>query len=93
MEKQTYPMRINKYLALRYNSTRREIDEFIKNKQVYINGKLALLGTKITKNDNVEVWKDETKKEKYVPYAKPKGIKPTIYKKDRIAKKQRPSSF
>ena len=87
MEKQTYPMRINKYLAIRYKSNRRETDELVKNKQVYINGKLAVLGTKVTEDDLVEVWQDETKKQKYVPYAKPKGIRPTIYKKDKIAKK------
>lgn len=95
MEKQTYPMRINKYLALRYKSTRRDTDELIKNKQVYVNGKLAVLGAKINKDDVVDVWQDETKSKKYVPYAKPKGIRPTIYKKDKIAEKakKRPFSF
>ena len=87
MENPTYPMRINKYLALRYKSNRREVDKLIVNKQVYINGKLAPLGTKVNEKDIVEVWQDETKTKIYTPYAKPKGIKPTIYKKDKINKK------
>lgn len=85
-------MRINKYLALRYKSNRRETDKLVTNKQVYINGKLALLGVKIDEDAIVEVWQDETKTKIYTPYQKPAGIKPTIYKKDKIAKK-RPFSF
>lgn len=80
-------MRINKYLALRYKSNRRETDKLIANKQVYINGKLAPLGAKVNERDLVEVWQDETKTKIYTPYQKPAGIKPTIYKKDKITKK------
>lgn len=87
METPKYPMRINKYLALRYKSNRRETDKLITNKQVYINGKLAPLGAKVNERDLVEVWQDETKTKIYTPYQKPAGIKPTIYKKDKINKK------
>lgn len=90
METPKYPMRINRYLALRYKSNRRETDKLVANKQVYINGKLAPLGVKVNERDLVEVWQDETKTKIYTPYQKPAGIKPTIYKKDKINKK---SSF
>ncbi len=55
MENQTFPMRINKYLAVKNNSTRREADELISKKRVYINGKLVALGNKVEKGDKVEV--------------------------------------
>lgn len=87
MEIPKYPMRINKYLALRYKSNRREVDKLIANKQVYINGKLASLGTKVNERDLVEVWRDETKTKIYIPYQKPAGVKLAIYKKDKIIKK------
>lgn len=48
-------MRINKYLALKRNSTRRECDEIIKKGQVFINGKLAKLGDKVLEKDAVDV--------------------------------------
>lgn len=55
MEKLIFPMRINKYLALKRNSTRRECDEIIKKGQVFINGKLAKLGDKVLEKDVVDV--------------------------------------
>jgi 23S rRNA pseudouridine2604 synthase len=55
MEKPTFPMRINKYLALKSGSTRRAVDEIIKKKRVFINGKLAMLGDKVEEKDKVEV--------------------------------------
>ncbi len=69
-----YPMRINKYLAFKKISTRRGADELVKNKKVFINGKLAILGTKVNKNDLVEVKKDKNEKEYvYFAYNKPIG--------------------
>ena len=53
-------MRINKYLALKKISTRRGADELIKNKKVFINGKLASLGDKINKDDKVEIKENKT---------------------------------
>jgi len=50
-----FPMRINKYLALKKYSTRRGADEIIKKNQVFINGKLAALGDKVQESDKVEV--------------------------------------
>jgi pseudouridine synthase len=51
----TFPMRINKYLAMKGTSTRREADELIKKKFVIINGQLAQLGDKVEATDVVEV--------------------------------------
>ena len=48
-------MRINKYLALQKHSSRRGGDELIIKKQVFINGKLAVLGDKVKEGDTVEV--------------------------------------
>jgi 16S rRNA U516 pseudouridylate synthase RsuA-like enzyme len=55
MEKPSYPMRINKYLALNKGSTRRAADELIKERKVLINGRLAVLGDKVMEGDKVEV--------------------------------------
>ena len=70
-----YPMRINKYLALKNYATRRGADEMIEKGLVYINGKKAMLGDKVDENDNVEVRaKGPAKKYVYLAYNKPKGI-------------------
>ncbi len=70
-----YPMRINKYLASKQISTRKGADVLVKNKQVFINGKLAVLGSKILETDKVEV-KGMKNSEKYIYYAynKPVGL-------------------
>jgi len=69
-----YPMRINKYLALKKISTRRGADELIKQKKVFINGKPAVLGSKVNEVDKVEVKGAEQKEYKYFAYNKPIGI-------------------
>jgi len=70
-----YPIRINKYLALKKISTRRGADELIKNKKVFINGKLASLGDKINKNDKVEIKENKNPKiYVYFAYNKPIGV-------------------
>jgi 23S rRNA pseudouridine2604 synthase len=69
-----YPMRINKYLALKKISTRRGADEMIKQKKVFINGKLAVLGSKVNEIDKVEVRGAKTKEYLYFAYNKPIGI-------------------
>jgi len=48
-------VRINKYLALKKISTRRGADELITNQKVFINGKRAVLGSKVLETDKVEV--------------------------------------
>ena len=48
-------MRINKYMALKKISTRRGADLLVTEKKVFINGKLAVLGSKVNKTDTVEI--------------------------------------
>lgn len=67
-------MRINKYLADKKVATRRGADELIKQKKVFINGKLAELGSKVSESDKVEVRGAEKKEYKYFAYNKPIGI-------------------
>ncbi len=76
-EKIEYPIRINRYLFLEGYCSRRKADKFIENKQVKINGRVAILGDKVQKEDSVEVGekvKKEVSKYVYVAYNKPKGI-------------------
>ena len=69
-------MRINKYLAYKNISTRRGADELIEKGQVFINGKKALLGSKVNETDKVEVrnGKTPTKKLVYYAYNKPVNV-------------------
>jgi 23S rRNA pseudouridine2604 synthase len=67
----SYPMRINRYLALKKISTRRGADELVENKKVFINGKLALLGSKVLEKDVVEVRGAKPKEYRYFAYNKP----------------------
>ncbi len=69
-----YPMRINKYLAHQKISTRRGADELIQKKKVFINGKLAVLGSQVNEGDRVEVKGAEEKKYQYFAYNKKAGI-------------------
>lgn len=69
-----YPVRINKYLALKKVSTRRGADELVREKKVFINGKLAVLGSKVNEKDIVEVKGADVKKYLYFAYNKPIGI-------------------
>ncbi|MEQ1500254.1 MAG: pseudouridine synthase [Parcubacteria group bacterium] len=71
----TYPMRINKYLAHKGTATRVGVDELIKSKKVFINGKTAVLGDKVMETDKVEVRGVHNKKKfVYLAYNKPRGI-------------------
>ncbi len=70
----SYQIRINKYLALKKISTRRGADELVLAKKVYINGKLAVLGSQVSEGDKVEVKGAEKKEYKYFAYNKPIGI-------------------
>src|SRR3989339_2076449 len=75
-------MRINKYLADKNISTRRGADEIIKNKKVFINGKLALLGSQVKETDVVEVRGTKSKEYKYFAYYKPIGIETSSPQED-----------
>ncbi len=69
-------MRINKYLALNLNISRREADKIIQNKQIKINGINAELG-QIIKDDDVLTYKNEIistiTKHRYYKFYKPKN--------------------
>lgn len=78
----SFPMRINKYLALKKISTRRGADELVASKKVYINGKLALLGSQVNENDKVEVRGAETKEYRYFAYNKPVGTETSSPRED-----------
>ena len=76
MEKEEYPIRINKYLAMKKVSTRRGADDLIERGLIKINGKRAKLGDKVNEGDKVDV-SDKAIKErnfKYVAFYKPRGI-------------------
>jgi 23S rRNA pseudouridine2604 synthase len=75
MTEPQYPVRINKYLALQKHSTRRGADELIKKGQIFINGRLAVLGDIVEQNDHVEVrYRGKPKSYAYFAYNKPKGV-------------------
>lgn len=73
MEKNLYPMRINKYLASKKISTRRGADELVEKKKVFINGKLAVLGSRVNETDVVEI-KGNKNPKVYVYFAYNKPI-------------------
>lgn len=75
VEKSSFPMRINKYLAIKKYSTRRGADELITQKKVFINGRLAVLGEKVKEVDRVEVrFRGKQIPYVYIAYNKPKDI-------------------
>lgn len=68
-------VRINKYLAMKKHSTRRGADELIKDKKVFLNGKLAVLGDKVNESDLVEVrFRGPKPTYTYIAYNKPMGL-------------------
>ena len=72
-EELKYPVRINKYLAHQKICARREADELILQRKVWINGRVAVLGDKVNEKDKVTV--DNFKKDLvYVAFNKPKGV-------------------
>jgi 23S rRNA pseudouridine2604 synthase len=72
--KNEYPMRINKYLALRGDATRRGADTLIEERKVTINGRLARLGDQVFEKDTVLIKGANLKKYVYFAYYKPRGV-------------------
>ena len=71
----TFPMRINKYLALHNHGTRRGADELIEKGQVFINRRPAKLGDIVQKSDAVEVRRTgKTPTYTYLAFNKPSGV-------------------
>ncbi len=68
-------MRINKYLADKQYSSRRQADELIKEGIVFINGRVAVLGDQVSETDVVEVKKSKNARPPvYFAYNKPVGV-------------------
>ncbi|HUX80982.1 MAG TPA: pseudouridine synthase [Candidatus Paceibacterota bacterium] len=75
IENAIYPMRINKYLAHKGIATRRGVDELIAKGKVLINGRVAVLGDKVTEQDKIELAGTVTPKHyRYFAYNKPIGV-------------------
>ena len=71
----SFPMRINKYLALKGHSTRKGGDELVEKRKVYINGRVAVLGDKVEATDVIEVRAaGKPKTYTYLAYNKPQGV-------------------
>ncbi len=66
------PVRINAFLRNEGIGSRRTIDDYVTKNYVTVNGKIATLGTKVSKNDIVRV-KHITKDLLYALYHKPRG--------------------
>lgn len=80
-----YPVRINRYLLLQNYCSRRQADRYIKEGLVTINGKRAVLGDKVSREDTVLVHDKITKEARgyiYLAYHKPKGVVSHDPKKD-----------
>lgn len=72
-----YPVRINRYLALKGIATRRAADDLISAGRVRINGKRATLGDRVAAGDVVDVaGKPQQSRGKlvYIAYHKPRGV-------------------
>lgn len=81
--KNTYPMRINKYLAHKGIATRTGVDELIKSNKILINGVVAKLGDKVLESDKIEVRGTHNKKKYiYLAYNKPMGVVSTNPQRD-----------
>jgi 23S rRNA pseudouridine2604 synthase len=74
MENQQYPIRINKFLALRGDSTRHGADVLIEEKKVTINGRVCKLGDMVSEKDTVAVKGANKKEYSYFAYHKPRGM-------------------
>ncbi len=68
-----FPIRINKYLSEVGIASRREADVLVEKGIVFVNGKKAVTGQKVTETDQVTVG-GETKKKQYIAYYKGRGI-------------------
>lgn len=69
-----FPMRLNKFLAQKGFTTRRGADALIAEKRVFVNGKPATLGQKVSETDRVEIDNFSTKHYTYVIFYKPRGV-------------------
>ena len=66
--------RINKFLADKYNLTRRNADKRIEAGRVFINDRKAVLGDKVKPVDKVELREKIKNNFAYYAYYKPRGL-------------------
>lgn len=69
----SFPMRLNKYLAMQGAASRREADVLIADGKVLVNGTTAMIGQKVDRSDSVTL-QGATKNKKYMAYYKGRGI-------------------
>lgn len=74
MSDETPTVRINKYMADHGISTRREADKLIAAGRVLVNGRKAVIGERISPNDEVTLKGHETANYVYLAYHKPRGV-------------------
>ncbi|MBM3261098.1 rRNA pseudouridine synthase [Candidatus Kaiserbacteria bacterium] len=71
----SYPMRINRYIALQGHSTRRGADELIEKGLVFLNRRPAKLGDIVQESDTVEVRRSgKLPTYTYIAFHKPAGV-------------------
>ncbi len=66
--------RINKYLADKHSLSRRHIDRLIEAGKIFVNGRKAVLGDKVSSEDKVEIKNGIKKDFSYYAYYKPRGL-------------------
>lgn len=75
---ETFPMRLNRYMALRGITTRRKADELIAAGVVRLDGKVAKVGDKVARDDQVVTLDERAQSFEqelvYFAYYKPRGI-------------------
>jgi 23S rRNA pseudouridine2604 synthase len=69
-----FPVRINRYLALKGIATRRAAEKFIEEGKVIINGRKAVLTDRVQEDDVVTVKSIPKRTYRYFAYHKPRGI-------------------
>ncbi|HEU4677219.1 MAG TPA: pseudouridine synthase [Candidatus Paceibacterota bacterium] len=67
-------MRLNKFLAHAGYATRRSADALIEAGRVFVNGKRAVVGQKVTETDKVELKDYDATNFRYLLYYKPRGV-------------------
>jgi 23S rRNA pseudouridine2604 synthase len=71
----SFPMRLNKYLAQQGYATRRDADKLIEKGSVFVNGARALVGDKVSETDTVEVRNvGRAREHVYLAFNKPRGM-------------------
>ncbi len=72
------PIRINKYFSETGICSRREADKFIEQKRITINGKVAVMGDRVSSDDEIrlngKLIAEKENKPIYLAFNKPKGI-------------------